>query len=231
MKQESTTLTLSFLRLWRRSIVAITAALVLVAISYEWIDRPVALFVHQRQWAAIRVFKWLTEPPPIAQTWSPLVLALLAARRARGPLAPWQRTLLAGCLSLIVADEFRTSLGEMCGRYWPETWHNDNPSLIGTGAYGFHPFARGDDIGSFPSGHAARIAGFFGVWAIAYPRSRWPLMAVSLPMLASLIFMNYHFVSDVVAGCVLGGVVARFFAEMARRFNAVPSPPTPGSSN
>ena len=30
----------------------------------------------------------------------------------------------------------------------------NGPSLIGTGTYGFHPFQRGDDVGSFPSGHA-----------------------------------------------------------------------------
>jgi membrane-associated phospholipid phosphatase len=118
-------------------------------------------------------------------------------------------------LSLIVADEFRTSLGSLCGRYWPETWFDHNPSLIGTGTYGFHPFQWGDDIGSFPSGHAARILGFMGVWWIAWPRGRIFLAAVSLPMLASLVAMDYHFVSDVIAGSVIGGIVAAYATFLA----------------
>ena len=131
-----------------------------IAICYQWVDRPVAFFVHDRHVEKILFFKWLTYPPPIVQTWSPLVLALAMVRRAWGPLAHWQWTLFVACLSLIVADEFRTSLGDLCGRYWPETWFDNNPSLIGNGVYGFHPFQAGDDRGSFPSGHAARILGF-----------------------------------------------------------------------
>ena len=87
-------------------------------------------------------------------------------------LLHWQKALLVACLSVIVADDFRISLGDVCGRYWPETWTHDNPSLIGTGTYGFHPFQRGDDVGSFPSGHACRILGFATVWVIAMPHSR-----------------------------------------------------------
>ena len=138
------------------------------------------------------------------QSWSPLVLVLLAIRRAFGPWRRWQHVLFVACVSLIVADQFRESLGDLCGRYWPETWHNNNPSLIGTGAYGFHPFEVGDDIGSFPSGHAARIAGFFAVFWLAMPRGRWLYAIVAVPMLVALVAMNYHFVGDVIAGSVLG---------------------------
>jgi membrane-associated phospholipid phosphatase len=100
----------------------------------------------------------------------------------------------------------------MCGRYWPETWHDNNPSLISTGAYGFRWFALGDDTGSFPSGHSARILGFASVFWIAIPRSRAVCVVVCLPMLLSLVAMNYHFVSDVIAGSVLGGVVGMYAA-------------------
>jgi membrane-associated phospholipid phosphatase len=102
---------------------------------------------------------------------------------------------------------------------WPETWTHDNPSLIATGTYGFHSFQCGDDIGSFPSGHACRILGFAAVWMIAMPRSRIvQIVAIVLcaPMLASLVAMNYHFVSDVIAGSVLGGLVATYAAHLAR---------------
>ena len=35
-------------------------------------------------------------------------------------------------------------------------------------------------------------------------------------MLVSLVAMNYHFVSDVIAGSVLGGIVATYAAYLAR---------------
>ena len=190
-----------------------------VLICYFWIDRPVAFFVYRHHINTIKVFRWLTYPPPEVQNWSALILTILVVRRAWGPFLRWQKVLLVACLSLIVADDFRISLGDVFGRYWPQTWTHDNPSLIGTGTYGFHPFQRGDDIGSFPSGHACRILGFAAVWMIAMPRSRTvQIIAIVLcaPMLVSLVAMNYHFVSDVIAGSVLGGLVATYAAHLAR---------------
>jgi len=183
--------------LLRRTLVITALCIAAVLLCYFWIDRPVAFFVYRHHINRFQVFRSLTYPPPEVQNWSALV----------------------ACLSLIVADDFRISLGDVFGRYWPETWTHDNPSLIGTGTYGFHPFQRGDDIGSFPSGHACRILGFAAVWMIAMPRSRTVQIVVIVlcaPMLVSLVAMNYHFVGDVIAGSILGGIVAMYAAHLAR---------------
>jgi membrane-associated phospholipid phosphatase len=203
-------------RLLRRTLIIAALCIAAVLVCYFWIDRPVAFFVYRYHINTIQVFRWLTYPPPEVQNWSALVLTILVIRRAWGPFLHWQKVLLVACLSLIVADDFRISLGDVFGRYWPETWTHDNPSLIGTGTYGFHPFQRGDDIGSFPSGHACRIFGFAGVWMIAIPESRVVTIVLAVPMLLSLVAMNYHFVSDVIAGSVLGGMVATYAAHLAR---------------
>src|SRR5947208_11771076 len=206
-------------RLLRQTLITTSLCIAAVSICYFWMDRSVAFFVYRHHINTIQVFRWLTYPPPELQNWSALVLTILLVRRAWGPFLRWQKVLLVACLSLIVADDFRISLGDVFGRYWPETWTHDNPSLIGTGAYGFHPFQRGDDIGSFPSGHACRILGFAAVWMIAMPRSRVVQIAVIVlcaPMLLSLVAMNYHFVSDVIAGGVLGAIIATYAAHLAR---------------
>jgi membrane-associated phospholipid phosphatase len=204
--------------LLRRTLIATAFCIAAVLICYFWIDRPVAVFVYHHHIDRFEVFRWLTYPPPEVQNWSALVLTILIVRRAWGQFLLWEKTLFVACLSLIVADDFRISVGDVFGRYWPETWTHDNPSLIGTGTYGFHPFQRGDDVGSFPSGHAARILAFATVWLIAMPRSR-PVQVVviilSASMLVSLVAMNYHFVSDVIAGGVLGGIVAMYAAHLA----------------
>jgi membrane-associated phospholipid phosphatase len=206
-------------RLLRRTLIATALCIAAVLVCYFWIDRPVAFFVYRHHIDKFQVFRWLTYPPPEIQNWSALVLTILLVRRAWGSFLLWQKTLFVACLSLIVADDFRISLGDVFGRYWPETWTHDNPSLIGTGTYGFHPFQRGDDVGSFPSGHATRILAFATVWLIAMPRSRMVQVVViilSAPMLVSLVVMNYHFVSDVIAGSVLGAIVAMYAARLAR---------------
>jgi membrane-associated phospholipid phosphatase len=203
-------------KLLDRTLLTVAACTAAVLVCYFWIDRPVAFFVYHHQINKIQVFRWLTYPPPELQTWSPLILTVLMVCRAWGPFVHWQKVLLVACLSLIVADEFRSALGDVFGRYWPETWEHDNLSLIGTGAYGFHPFQRGDDIGSFPSGHAARILGFGAVWLITVPQSRAIAAALCAAMLVSLVAMNYHFVSDVIAGSVLGWIVAIYAVRLAR---------------
>jgi membrane-associated phospholipid phosphatase len=214
-----TTLEDEYRRLLRRTLIIVTLCTPAVLVCYFWIDRPVAYFVYRHHINTIQVFRWLTYPPPEVQNWSALMLTILVVRRAWGPFVRWQKVLLVACLSLIVADDFRISLGDVFGRYWPETWTHGNPSLIGTGTYGFHPFQRGDDIGSFPSGHACRILGFGAVWMIAMPSSR-AIQVVTvifcIPMLVSLVAMNYHFVSDVIAGGVLGGLIAMYAAHLSR---------------
>ena len=204
-----------YFSLLRRSIIAVATCAILVLVCYYFVDRPVAFLVHDHQIAKFNQLRWLTEPPPLAQSWSPLALVILLVRRAAGPWQRWQHVLFVACISLVFADQFRESLGDLFGRYWPETCHNNNPSLIRDGAYGFHRFQVGDDIGSFPSGHAARIVGFVSVFWLAIPRARWLCAVVGLPMLIALVGMNYHFVGDVIAGSVLGALVGTYAIALA----------------
>jgi membrane-associated phospholipid phosphatase len=204
-----------FRLLLQRTLLAVIACTVAVVICYYFVDRPIAFFVNDHRIPRFEELRWLTEPPPLVQSWAPLLLVLLAVRRVVGPWQQWQHVLFVACVSLIVADQFRQSLGDLFGRYWPETWHDNNPSLIGTGAYGFHPFQVGDDVGSFPSGHSARIVGFTSVFWLAMPRSRWVCVVIAVPMLVALVGMDYHFVGDVLAGSALGGIVGAWVVRLS----------------
>ena len=198
--------------LLKKTLIALAACAVVVAACYFYVDRPVAFYVHSHHLNKIHAFELLTLPPPLVQDWSPLVIAMLVIWRVYSPLPHFARMVLVASLSLIVADQFRESCGNLCDRDWPETWHDDNPSLIASGAYGFHPLKFEKDAGSFPSGHATRILAFLTVFWIGAPRGRLLYVAVAAPMLASLVLMNYHFVSDVVAGSTLGGIVGAYAA-------------------
>jgi membrane-associated phospholipid phosphatase len=178
-----------------------------VTVCYAWVDRPVAWFVFQHHVDGHRILKWLTYPPPILQAWIPLMLTVLVLGAARRPLRRTGGMIVAACVGVVLADQFRESLMFVFGRYWPETWINNNPSLIGTDAYGFHPFHAGSAYGSFPSGHAARLGALAGVLWHALPRWRWLTVAVGALMCLALVGMNFHFMSDVIAGAWLGAVV------------------------
>jgi membrane-associated phospholipid phosphatase len=211
----------SFCRVFQRTLFALAACTIAVVICYYFVDRPVAFFVHDHRIARLDELRWLTEPPPLLQSWSPLVLVALVIRRAGGPWRRWQHVLFVACVSLIVADQFRESLGDLFGRYWPETWHDNNPSLIGAGAYGFHPFQVGEDIGSFPSGHSSRIVGFAAVFWMGMPRVRWICVVVAVPMLVALVGMDYHFVGDVIAGSVLGAIIGVWAVRLSGLNNGI----------
>ena len=51
---------------------------------------------------------------------------------------------------------------------------------------------------------------------IAMPGTRAIALVLSVPMLVSLVAMNYHFVSDVIAGSVLGALIATYAVHLAR---------------
>ena len=54
------------------------------------------------------------------------------------------------------------------------------------------------------------------VWMIAIPGIRIVAAVLCAPLLLSLVLMNYHFVSDVIAGSVLGAMIATYAAHLAR---------------
>src|SRR5437762_11696093 len=94
-------------KLLRRSLIALAICLGAVLVCYFWIDRPTAFFVDRHHLDQVKVFQWLTYPPPELQTWSPLILTALALRRTWGPWSRWQRALFVASVSLILTDQFR----------------------------------------------------------------------------------------------------------------------------
>jgi hypothetical protein len=100
-----------------RTLIITASCIIGVLMCYFWIDRPVAFYVYRHHINRIQVFRWLTYPPPEVQNWSALGVNALGDSTGVGPFLRWQKVLLVACLSLIVADDFRISLGDIFGRY------------------------------------------------------------------------------------------------------------------
>ncbi|MBP1751254.1 MAG: phosphoesterase, PA-phosphatase related protein [Geobacteraceae bacterium] len=95
----------------------------------------------------------------------------------------------------------KSILKSMCGKITTRAWLK-NPDL-----YGFHWFHGGSDFSGFPSGHMA----VFTVYALAagrfFPRYRLACAGFMLLLAAALMVTSYHFLSDVLAGALVGFLV------------------------
>ena len=177
---------------------------ILVTVSYFWLDRPIALFVHA-QLDGIDLFGKLTHIPNVL---APIALVVLVAAVLRGlsgrPLSKFFTVMLLSGLSLAVAVIVKDQLKLAFGRTWPETWVRNNPSFIRDGVYGFFPFHGGPGYVSFPSGHTTTICTVMTVLWLCYPRWR-ALYALAMAVVAiGLVGANFHFLGDVIAGSFLG---------------------------
>ncbi|HTH98739.1 MAG TPA: phosphatase PAP2 family protein [Stellaceae bacterium] len=200
---------------WQRLSVLSLAWFALIVLAYLYLDRPIAWFVHDHLRDPFimgiggpAVFESLTNVATAMEPLSIIGIACLGAAILSGwRRKPWTRLLLAAAIATVVADVTKNELKLAFGRAWPETWYHDNPSLIVNGVYGFFPFHGDIGWGSFPSGHTTLIATPMAVLWFARPHLRWVSVLLTGLVIFGLIGLNYHFLSDCMAGLWLGTVV------------------------
>ena len=188
----------------------ILTAIVLLCVYY--IDKPLAYWIHQHH-IPNQYFKWLTKIPEYLWVASPILLIASILYTSLIGKSNVFTAVFNMSLSLIIARFFVDYSKFIFGRYWPLTWVNHNPSLIKNHAYGFHFFHKGVAYQSFPSGHTAMTFAFFVALFITYPKMKYPVLAVCLLVMLGIIGMDYHFLSDVIAGSFLGSLVAVMVAK------------------
>jgi membrane-associated phospholipid phosphatase len=200
----------------------LTAAL--VWISVRWIDRPVALLVHE-MFGSKEFPGEMTRSPVLSV---PLISALffviygLAAVIGRR-FSRIEKAILLCDISLLATDAIKDQLKFVFGRTWPDSWQAGILSLIHDNAYGFHSFKEGKSFESFPSGHAATAGAVLSVLWILFPNLR-ALCATGIVMVdLGLVLLNLHFVSDVVAGTFVGASAGLFTVSLAASFGHHPS--------
>lgn len=186
------------------------ARILLILVCIAYVDRPAATWSHdylQRPTLAITMSR-LSEPfVPISVAILVVAgVAALAGQRVRSGIA--QNCCLAA-LATVAASETRTALKLVFGRTWPDTFVDHNPSWIQNHVFGFSPFHGGAGWSAFPSGHTAVITAAVSVFWMRLPQFR-PLYAACLAIeVLGLYGADYHFVSDMLAGAMVGVVSAR----------------------
>ena len=160
---------------------AITATGVIA--SYLWLDQPIAFFVH-RNIADKTIFVWLQRIPVLFLLLSFFFLAWCGFSSLMDrPFSRVQSVGLACSISFIATNFVNTQLKHLFGRTWPDTWIENNPSLIQNGVFGFNPFHGGLGFASFPSAHAAGVCSVMAVLWWSYPSWRPTYVACVAPQL------------------------------------------------
>lgn len=173
-----------------------------MSLSCHFLDLPIAtLFkgmIERRQFIP-EYFFWISRSFPltciaVAISWA----AFYSMKRHASTGALFFK--LVGW-SLPVAFSTKFLLKQFFGRAGPEVCLS-SPSLCG-----FHWFNGGGDNDSFPSGHMtiATVA-MLALWRF-YPRWRFLYVTFLALLAAALIIFDFHFLSDVIAGFIVGLIV------------------------
>lgn len=122
------------------------------------------------------------------------------ARRAMRSLAAGY-VFAAVAASGVVANIAKYGLGRARPRHFDEV-----------GSFSFDFWSGDASWASFPSGHSTTAMAFGVALALIFPRLRWTFLCVGFWIAASRLITGAHYPSDVLAGCVLGGLTAWLLA-------------------
>ena len=201
----------------------LTVTFFFVVASYNFLDKPIAWFVHTHHLRQLTVLRICADyPRTILQAFFFLCFFYIFVKSTLYPLRAVDRTLLGGAITAAVALFIKNNLKIIFGRYWPVTYICNNPSLIDNHAYGFHFYTKGPAYQSFPSGHSLFIAALASYFWHTYPRYRWLYLILVVMTVLGLLGMNYHFLSDIVAGIVMGYVIGKYMYVLLKRITYHP---------
>jgi membrane-associated phospholipid phosphatase len=179
--------------------------IVFIIVCYFWVNQQVLWFLVQHHSQHYKILSILAND--IVAILSILILYSFI-RILSDKIISIEHKLLSLCNAVVLAIFLKTILKIVFGRYWPATFFCHNTSLVSNNAYGFNWFKSGTAYGSFPSGHTTFIVAFgVSLWLI-FPKLRGLAGLLMACVMAGQIGMYYHFVSDVIAGATLGGLVA-----------------------
>lgn len=180
------------------------AILIALVICCLFIDRPFAIEMSRLAWLkpsgalGFSMASFLTQ---VCYGLLVLVFVVYFCLSARGV-----KCKLLGCIafvsqSVVFAFFIKSALQFFFGRYVPRYKGSDSLLFVrNQHLYGFHWFQSG----CFPSGHMTVLTAAVISIALFYPWFKWIAFALMLVMAALLLLLNYHFLSDVIAGAYLG---------------------------
>ncbi|MDE2030567.1 MAG: phosphatase PAP2 family protein [Alphaproteobacteria bacterium] len=205
----------------KKNLLIALAAVAFVALEIALVhfaDRPIALYTHvldKTHHGLIDFFRTYTNLGK--STWYLIVcgvVTIFAAflSRAKDMSPPLRR--LTGYLGIRAMFVFATiALSGIVADLLKMTIGRARPiELLTQGIYGFTPFTlAGFRWNSMPSGHSTTAFALAFSLAVLFPRLRIVWLAFGLFLGLSRIMVDAHYLSDVLAGALLGWLTVRLF--------------------
>ena len=176
-------------------VVAFCCAAFATAVCIFWIDKVIAPIFGVTY--HIKTVERIFSGPVLATAAALFMVFLLGASTIRGHLTKASRILVIACGFSILAYLLNRLLKILFGRLTPSIAAHNGV------ADSFH-FLQGDSQSGFPSGHMALVGAFVGVLLHFSPSSKGILLPLFFVLGAVLVIGNWHYLSDVIAGGVLG---------------------------
>ena len=195
--------------------------LILAAVSYWYLDLPIALYFQANLYDDVYdFFHFITESGEGLYWIVPTALVYWFYRYfplTYLPFSSWfiknreedMRIMGFVALSAFLSGLLVNILKLIFARYRPvEFFESQN--------YGLTWFGRGFEIASFPSGHSATALGVAAAVALLFPRYRYLVLFYGALVTFSRVVVTKHYLSDVLIGGYIGVLVsvylyARYF--------------------
>ena len=180
----------------RQDIIIFAAFLLATAISYIFLDIPVACWSRSLDRFVLDIAEIVTA---FGRSTAYLIASFLLYLffrfyREREIYANRFMFIFASvAISGIIGDIIKW----IAGRYRPIMLFND-------GLYGFSFFQAGYEVNSFVSGHAVTAFSLALALSILFPKYRIPFFLAAIAIAASRILLSVHFLSDAVFGAYIG---------------------------
>jgi membrane-associated phospholipid phosphatase len=183
----------------------LAAAVILIAYSHSCLDTRIAAFFGAMLTENHLMYSYASDIPDILLPTA--ILCTLTSWAAylwlvrKGVFSPMTSFFRLVGWTIPASYLLKTALKDIFGKVTTRAW------LANHELYGFHWFGGEWRFDGFPSGHMA----VFTVLALAvwrfFPRYRTVCMSLLFLLAASLVVTSYHFLSDVLAGALVGFLI------------------------
>ncbi|QLE78758.1 phosphatase PAP2 family protein [Francisella sp. Scap27] len=194
-------------------------SLVFIVICYFFVDRQVVWFVYGhdlRQYSILYVFS-----DYLVDLINFLIFGFYIyyfGKLLSKNISDFDAKFVLVANAVVIGQFIKEILKGIFGRYWAATFKNNNLSLIHDNAYGFNWFKFDGNYASFPSGHATFIFSFIVALWILFPKYRLIYAILAFLVISAQLLQYFHFASDLIAGALLGTIVATYTANHYKKF-------------
>lgn len=201
-------------RTQRSVIAAAFFFMALMTFCYLFVDLPLANFVHEHKTPALTEWAtWFTDFGDVQYYFVPtLFLALVCL--------PFRRDISSKCMyifcSIAAAGILVTLLKMLFGRARPSRHFAED-------IYGFLFLQTNGSYFSFPSGHTTVFFSAFAAFGVLLPKYRVAFLVTAFALSFTRVLVEMHYLSDVIAGGLLGTLTAYLLGSVWHKPKEVPA--------